>query len=163
LRFVIKQSILNKSKKSSPYLLVYATISGAVTLKRIGLKKNYYIVFLLISIACIAQKQEQGCLTVKAESETVIYNFDSIKDLEENMDSLLNEIDNTNDGLVRSFNRTSSKQHWSQKNHYSCRKKTMPCITNRSIAINILNIAVCQKIDYSHYNNGKTTKKGNEQ
>ena len=64
------------------------------------MKKNYYIVFLLISIACIAQKQEQGCLTVKAELETVKYNFDSIKDLEENMDSLLNEIDNTNDGLV---------------------------------------------------------------
>lgn len=54
----------------------------------------------MISLACSAQKQDQGCLTVKTEAETVKYNFDSIKDLEENMDSLLDEIDSTVDELV---------------------------------------------------------------
>jgi len=38
------------------------------------------------------KKEEYGYLSVTAEAETVKYNFTSLKDLEENLDTTLNEM-----------------------------------------------------------------------
>jgi hypothetical protein len=55
------------------------------------------LIFLSVSIGIVAQerdkKVEHGCLSVKTASETVKYNFDSFKDLEENLDATLTEME----------------------------------------------------------------------
>ncbi len=55
------------------------------------------LIFLSLPIGTVAQyrdnKVEHGCLSVKTSSETVKYNFDSFKDLEENLDATLTEME----------------------------------------------------------------------
>jgi len=74
------------------------TMGGAVTLKALIVKKRHLIllVFTSLSMGSFAQKENQkmehGSLSVKAAAETVTYNFDSLNDLKENVDSILDEI-----------------------------------------------------------------------
>lgn len=54
------------------------------------------LLFLTLSIRSIGQKEckkeEHGYLSITAEAETIKYNFTSLKDLEENLDTTLNEM-----------------------------------------------------------------------
>ena len=62
------------------------------------MKKLLYLllVFLFFTLACIAQNKnntsDQVCLSVKTANECVTYNFDNLKDLEENMELVQDEI-----------------------------------------------------------------------
>jgi len=69
-------------------------------------KKLLYLLlaFQSITLACPAQnKSPMGdpvSLSFKTDTESITYNFDTIKDLEENLELLLNEIVNNMDETV---------------------------------------------------------------
>ena len=62
------------------------------------MKKLWYLllVFLVATFECMAQNKsnaaEQVSLSVKTDHECVTYNFGTVKDLEENLELLLDEI-----------------------------------------------------------------------
>lgn len=57
---------------------------------------NFLLLFLSLPLVCIAQNKSntsyQVSLSVKTDNECVTYNFDTLKNLEENLELLLDEI-----------------------------------------------------------------------